>query len=673
MVCPPLTEKQVYLALKDVFKGNEMLPSTVKKLRKRVEKSKENINIKPLIQTYGIENITQVAKVLLDDQVFVLRTRAIARFPELCETLPSQHDPPSTTETTIATSSATPPKREGVYSPEELLGIGDRLWTRTKKERDETNCQTQSLDCVSLPLWDQHRLLMKIQYALEKACFTFAQKRLKGLVQKEKWDCAEAVELQRWAKVLFMYREELNIEDVKDVGKPLPILLDAIAQLRNDAVHRIRLSSSGVLQHMTNAGLLSRLVQDEECSKLMSTIRTKTHDAIGKLVRNKQLLDDKMSKIKKDFAAKRAELERQETALLEAAVREHEEPKISVSGDLDQVSDDLSGTGSTNAPWKHGCDPTLSENKPASSADTVRMHMNASASKSNAQPAVTQVPNTANDEVAMAWAEWRKAKEEKQAAKGQTNRQKKTVGEAIKDQEGTEESRVSEKPGDGAVEDSHEDFEDVKQLSEPPIPVATVDNGLIESAFADEEEDDWKDKDEDSLEHYFECPEIVLDSAESDAKHPANDPPLEQQVVATDTTSEERGVLDVAVASEPCDSDLLEHGQGSIHEQYTSPAPTCVGQTEDNTDQGHTEPLLEEGISAGNGTMNLVASSEQPVATRRQSNAFPVIKSWGEGQWPGSVCIKSLDDDPRLNSLPTANEKGRVALVSMLEDIETAV
>ncbi|OAG24965.1 hypothetical protein CC77DRAFT_1090589 [Alternaria alternata] len=659
MVCPPLTEKQVYLALKDVFKGNEMLPSTLKKLRKRVEKSKENVNVKPLIQTYGIENITQVAKVLLDDQVFVLRTRAIARFPELIETLPSQLDQPSTTDTTIATSSASPPQRGGVYSPEELLGIGDKLWTRTKKERDETidaDCQTQSLDCVSLPLWDQHRLLVKIQYALEKACFVFAQKRLKDLLQTEKWDCAEAVELQRWAKVLFMYRKDLDIEDVKDVGKPLPILLDAITQLRNDAVHRIRLSSSGILQHMTNAGLLSQLVQDEECSKLITTIRMKTHDAIGKLVRNKQLLDDKMSKIKKDFAAKRAELERQETALLEAAVKEHEEPKISVSGDLDQVTDDLGGTGSTNAPWKHGCDPTLSEDKPASSADTVRMHTNASASKSNAQPAVTQVPNTAKDEVEMAWAEWRKAKEEKQAAKEQTNRKGGTVGEAIEDKEGTEEYRVSEKPGDGAVEDLHEDVEDVKQLSEPPIPVTTVDDGLIESAFTDEEEGDWKDKDEDSLEHYFECPEIVLDSGESDAKHPSNDPPLEQQVVATDTTSEERDVLDVAVASESCDSDLLEHDQGSIHEQYTSPAPTCVGQTEDNTDQGHTEPLLEEGISAGNGTMDLVASLEQPVATRGQSNAFTVIKSWGEGQWPGSVCIKSLDDDPRLELLPKANE-----------------
>jgi hypothetical protein len=71
--------------------------------------------------------------------------------------------------------------------------------------------------------------------------------------------------------------------------------------------------------------------------------------------------------------------------------------------------------------------------------------------------------------------------------------------------------------------------------------------------------------------------------------------------------------------------------------------------------------------------MDLEASPDQPDATRGQSNALTVIKSWGEGQWPGSVCIKSLNDDPRLNSLPTANEKGRVALVSMLEDIETAV
>jgi hypothetical protein len=299
--------------------------------------------------------------------------------------------------------------------------------------------------------------------------------------------------------------------------------------------------------------------------------------------------------------------------------------------------------------------------------------MNASASKSNAQPAVTQVPNTAKDEVKMAWAEWRKAKGENQAAKEQTNRQGETAGEAIEDQEGTEESKVSEKPEDGAVEDLHEDVEDVKQLSEPPMPITTVDDGLIESAFTDDEDDDWKDKDEDSLEHYFECPEIVLDSGESDAKHPSNDPPLEQQVVATDTTSEERGVLDVAVASESCDSGLLEHDQGSIHERHTSPAPTCVGQTENNAGQGHTNSLVEEGISAGNGAIGAEASPEQPNATMCQSNPLTVIKSWGEGSCPGSVCIKSLNDDPRLKPLPTANGKGHVALVSMLENIESTV
>jgi hypothetical protein len=121
------------------------------------------------------------------------------------------------------------------------------------------------------------------------------------------------------------------------------------------------------------------------------------------------------------------------------------------------------------------------------------------------------------------------------------------------------------------------------------------------------------------------------------------------------------------------DDDLPEHDQGSIYGRYASPAPTCVGQTENNAEQGHTKSLVEEDISAGNGAMDPEAIPDQPDATRGQSNALTVIKSWGEGQWPGSFCIKSLDDDPRLTSLPTANEKGRVTLVSMLEDIETAV
>ena len=177
-------------------------------------------------------------------------------------------------------------------------------------------------------------------------------------------------------------------------------------------------------------------------------------------------------------------------------------------------------------------------------------------------------------------------------------------------------------------------------------------------------------------EYYFDCPEVVLDGYDSDVKHPLEDSPLESHAAVTDTTSltsEGRRKLEIAVTSEATDANALEDESSSLSERSTSPGSTCLGQTDNNVEQGHTKSLVEEDISAGNGAMDLEASPDQPDATRGQSNALTVIKSWGEGQWPGSVCIKSLNDDPRLHSLPTANEKGRVTLVSMLEDIETAV
>lgn len=531
----------------------------------------------------------------------------------------------------------------------------------------------QSLDSVLLPLWDQHRLLVRTQYTLEKACFSFAERELGGLLQREGWDCAEAVELNQWARTLSNNREVLHLADANDSGKPLTTILDWITQLRHDAVHRVRLSSSNLLQRMTAAVLLARLLQDDECGKVVSHIRQKTQTAIEEMVRNKQSLDTKLAQIKEEFAAKKAELERQENALLEAAVKEHKKPVTSVSRILDQWSDGFGDTAAIHAFWKHESDSAPLDHESPGSESTTETDIATSATEPTAQKAIAKTQDPAGQEGKKAREVDKSAKNDNKDAEEQVNQREEADEEAAEEEEGIEESKVSGKPGDDAVEDLDEDVELVKQLSEPPIPVTTVDYGLIKSAFADGAEDDWKDKDDDSLERYFECPEVVLDSCESSPKYPSYDPALEQQVVATDTTREERTMLDAAVASESSDSDLLGHDQGSIHERFTSSAPTCVGQTDNNTEKGHTKSLVEEDISAGDGAMDLEASPEQPNATRGHSNVVTVIKSWGEGQWPGSVCIKSLDDDPRLTSLPTANEKGRVALVSMLEDIETAV
>ena len=239
---------------------------------------------------------------------------------------------------------------------------------------------TQSFDSVALPLWDQHRILVRVQYTLEKACFDFAEERLAGLLHREGWDCAEAVELNQWARTLLIYREELNLDDMEDGIKPLPILMESIIQLRHNAVHRVRLSSSELLQHLTDAVLLAQLLHDDKCGKFLSNVRQRTHNAIGELVRNKRLLDGRLADIKTEFAAKRAELERQEAALLEAAVKEHKPPMVSVSGSLHRLSDDHGGTTEeVHAPWLPVYNADLPDDGSSGPEDTTGQSMESEA------------------------------------------------------------------------------------------------------------------------------------------------------------------------------------------------------------------------------------------------------------------------------------------------------
>ena len=155
MAIPPLTEKQVYLALRESFSALPIPPSTAKKIRKKIEKHKDGARIAPLIQKYGVESITAVAFALSGDQIFASTAKARIRFPDVFGGIPIEPSPsnasasqtgkdsaaavqPAVTESSAAASSASAMQRvEGVYSPEELMGIGDRL--KARKEREKIN------------------------------------------------------------------------------------------------------------------------------------------------------------------------------------------------------------------------------------------------------------------------------------------------------------------------------------------------------------------------------------------------------------------------------------------------------------------------------------------------------------------------------------------------------
>lgn len=331
------------------------------------------------------------------------------------------------------------------------------------------------------------------------------------------------------------------------------------------------------------------------------------------------------------------------------------------------------------------CDSALLDDEPPKPAGIIEKHAITSATEPATELAVTQVPDAADDDNGKTEEAKKKTKEEKKkskkkkkAAKEQAKQQEEAEKKAIEEGEDIGEPSLGGGVRDDAFEHSHEGVATVKLLSVPLTFVPIVDSGPTEEAFTDGRKDaeEGKTEDRSDEEQFFECSEIMVSGHESDSKHRSKCPSLEQQVVATDSTNlTSEGEVRPAMVSEPGPTDpgTLAYDKGSFSERTPSLIPTCLGKVKRNDDQNHSKSHIEEDLSTQNGIMDLEVRSEQPAATEGQSHPLTVIKSWGEGSCPGSVCIKSLNDDPRLKPLPTANGKGHVALVSMLENIESTV
>lgn len=140
MANPPLAEKLTYQTLKEVFTGdaNAIPPSTLKTIRKRIERFR-NAKIGALIERHGLEEVTRVAKVLLDDQVFQSTAKAKLRFPDLFQTLlPSHNEELIPTGPKAMASSTVAVQRGGAHSPEQLLSIRDNIATGQTEQKSET-------------------------------------------------------------------------------------------------------------------------------------------------------------------------------------------------------------------------------------------------------------------------------------------------------------------------------------------------------------------------------------------------------------------------------------------------------------------------------------------------------------------------------------------------------
>lgn len=118
-------ERLVYLALKNVFRGADAQLRKSKKIRELILRQQHSIDVKDLIEAHNIDNVCNIAKSLLEQQLFESTLKAKIRFPEVFEVSPAQSAERSVSEREAARTEAEAIQCVAEGSSRPVLGIGE--------------------------------------------------------------------------------------------------------------------------------------------------------------------------------------------------------------------------------------------------------------------------------------------------------------------------------------------------------------------------------------------------------------------------------------------------------------------------------------------------------------------------------------------------------------------
>lgn len=121
------------------------------------------------------------------------------------------------------------------------------------------------------------------------------------------------------------------------MGKPLPQVVDSMAQLRHTAVHRIRVTLNRVHQYLLDAETLIILLSDETTSKQLTQLWQKAELATEDMRTNKGLLENRAAKQLHRHVDHIVELERLQRSAIEEMLKEDKTCQLSTAALLESA------------------------------------------------------------------------------------------------------------------------------------------------------------------------------------------------------------------------------------------------------------------------------------------------------------------------------------------------
>lgn len=199
----------------------------------------------------------------------------------------------------------------------------------------------------------QHSILCTIQRVLEECFFDFTNKWMPAEIERNGWDCATAVELTKWTRLLPKWSAKLPEECLQLHGSELDTLLYTIRKIRHTAVHRLRTTARGIGELALSAMRLAEVLQDGARISQLEDLHLDIQGKIKAMELSQNALEEHLISALKAIQLQREELDRKEEELRMATVNSDRENRALVGflieKSVQRIFGDESDSGFTTA------------------------------------------------------------------------------------------------------------------------------------------------------------------------------------------------------------------------------------------------------------------------------------------------------------------------------------
>lgn len=171
----------------------------------------------------------------------------------------------------------------------------------------------------------QHKALLLVQGALEKALYEFGAQYIRDVMKGRQWDCAQCVELNDWAKILRKNKHKFPGSNVQQLRRPLDAILQSAIQIRHTVVHRKRVSADRIKTYLEDAECLAGLVGANDRSQEITQIKQETLSFIANQTLLAENLQVRMMALSNETYAQCLALREKEHFAVSRALKEQDE------------------------------------------------------------------------------------------------------------------------------------------------------------------------------------------------------------------------------------------------------------------------------------------------------------------------------------------------------------